>query len=347
MSVLKNSKILVVDDSPLNREVATEFLTDVGVKVTNAGNGREAIDLLMEQDFDLVLMDVQMPIMDGLTATQIIREKSKYKQLPIIAMTAHASQDDYKRSLDVGMNDHLNKPIDHQLLYRTVARWIDSTSIINQYEPDEQIVTSSSTLPLYIECFNILIGMKNHGNKESLYKRMLCLFLKEYQSFSEFDIAKAQIIKISQDKDHSSLNRFFHTMKSSAANLGQSNLSALAKELENTEDNAVVFNNIDPFVEQLNLTLTALAGMSWLKEKKVKKTESKSDNNRIKLLIDELNKMLEEDNATAGSLIAKLKDTSIIETHHQILESIEHQIHDVDYHKAQTTLKTLIDSMQY
>ena len=347
MSVLKNSKILVVDDSPLNREVANEFLTDVGVNVTNAGNGREAIDLLMKEDFDLILMDVQMPIMDGLTATKIIREKSKYKQLPIIAMTAHASQDDYKRSLDVGMNDHLNKPIDHQLLYRTVARWIDSTSIIIQYDPDDQAVSNSNTLPLYIECFNTLVGMKNHGNKESLYKRMLCLFLQEYQIFSEFDIAKSQLVKISQDKDNSSLNRFFHTMKSSAANLGQSKLSALAKELENTiEDNAVVLNNIDPFVEQLNLTLTALSGMSWLKEKKAKPIASRNDNKHIRVLIKQLNQMLEEDNATAVSLIAKLKDTSIIETHHQILESIEHQIHDVDYHKAQTTLKTLTDNMQ-
>ena len=92
--------------------MATEFLEEVGMIVTVASNGQECLDALQHRTFDLVLMDIQMPVMDGLEATRRIRQNEKLKDLPIIAMTAHAMAGDRGKSLDAGMNEHITKPID-------------------------------------------------------------------------------------------------------------------------------------------------------------------------------------------------------------------------------------------
>ncbi|MEE4314593.1 MAG: response regulator, partial [Desulfofustis sp.] len=115
---ISGARILLVDDNVINQEVAAEFLHNVGMAVTIAGNGRQALQVLEEQSFDLVLMDIQMPEMDGLEATRRIRRKPLLRNLPIIAMTAHAMTGDRDKSLAAGMNDHITKPIDQKILYQ-------------------------------------------------------------------------------------------------------------------------------------------------------------------------------------------------------------------------------------
>ena len=119
------SRILVVEDNEINQIVATEMLTLAGLKVTLAADGAQAVQLLAEQPFDLVLMDIQMPVMDGLTATTELRKQPRFTDLPIIAMTAHAMDGDAQKSLDAGMNAHLTKPIDCAELFQTLAFWLD------------------------------------------------------------------------------------------------------------------------------------------------------------------------------------------------------------------------------
>ena len=117
-------RILVVEDNEINQLVAREMLANAGLEVTLAENGVEALRLLDEQPFDLVLMDIQMPEMDGLTATARLRGDPRFADLPIIAMTAHAMNGDVQKSLAAGMNAHLTKPIDSLELLRTLARWL-------------------------------------------------------------------------------------------------------------------------------------------------------------------------------------------------------------------------------
>jgi PAS domain S-box-containing protein len=124
VSSLKGRRVLVVEDNEINRELATELLADLGVSVTSAVDGREGVDRVSSQPFDLVLMDIQMPVMDGLTATRQIRLDRRLKALPIIAMTAHAMSGDRQRSLDAGMNDHITKPISFDELTGTLLKWM-------------------------------------------------------------------------------------------------------------------------------------------------------------------------------------------------------------------------------
>ncbi len=117
--------LLLVEDNEINQIIAEEILKMEGYRVDIAGNGRQAIEMLEKGDYQLVLMDIQMPIMDGISATKEIREQERYKDLPIIAMTAHAMSGDYEKSIQAGMNDHVTKPIQPELLYATLRKWIE------------------------------------------------------------------------------------------------------------------------------------------------------------------------------------------------------------------------------
>jgi len=362
LSALRDKKVLIVDDSILNREVASEFLLDVGIQVSTANNGQQALDMINQYHYDLVLMDVQMPVMDGLTATKQLRKNPLHKQLPIIAMTAHASADDYRRSLDAGMNDHLNKPIDHQLLYLTVTRWIDASATINQFSADATIEFSAfgdsqnsniqtkvrQSCPIQLSGFDTQTGLENHQNKIELYLKMLHMFLTEY---SDYEI---EIRAMLANQDCEALNRFFHTIKSSAASLGESNLSTQAAHLEqftgnlnsqNLAANLVVLDEyLQPFKQQFNHALATLNSLPPSR-KQLTTSITDNDNAEIQKLIEQLNLFLADDNAAAELLIYELQSTSLSNQYPDEIDSILSSIQDVDYPRASNHLKILAEKL--
>ena len=121
---LGRARLLLVEDNPINQEVAKELLTSAGMQVELANNGREAVEMVSKRHYNLVLMDVQMPEMDGLEATRRIRAFSSQENLPIVAMTANAYEEDRRRCLEAGMNDHVAKPVDPETLYATLRKWL-------------------------------------------------------------------------------------------------------------------------------------------------------------------------------------------------------------------------------
>jgi two-component system sensor histidine kinase/response regulator len=124
MAMLKGARILLVEDNDLNQEVASEILTDAGFVVDIADNGQIAVDMVGKSSYDIVLMDMQMPVMDGVTATIEIRKDGRFKDLPIVAMTANAMQQDKDKCLAAGMVDFITKPIQPDELWATLGRWI-------------------------------------------------------------------------------------------------------------------------------------------------------------------------------------------------------------------------------
>jgi two-component system, sensor histidine kinase and response regulator len=142
-SELTGRRVLMVEDNEINRDVASELLRDLGIRVAIAVNGREGVDQVLTEAFDLVLMDIQMPVMDGLTATRLIRSDDRFHQLPIIAMTAHTMSGDRERSLEAGMNDHLTKPINPDTLAAMLSRWMP----VNPVNPREPALTRFRTVP--------------------------------------------------------------------------------------------------------------------------------------------------------------------------------------------------------
>jgi len=122
---LAGKRVLLVEDNEINQELACELLREAGMDVVIASNGQQALDILVRDDrFDGILMDCQMPVMDGYTATQAMRQNPAWAHLPIIAMTANAMDGEREKVLAIGMNDHIAKPIDVEQMYATLAQWL-------------------------------------------------------------------------------------------------------------------------------------------------------------------------------------------------------------------------------
>ncbi|MCU7803029.1 MAG: response regulator [Candidatus Thiodiazotropha sp. (ex Lucinoma borealis)] len=219
---LRGAKVLLVEDNPLNREVAWELLTNIGIKVQVAKNGAEALKTLETNTVDAVLMDVQMPVMDGYTATQLIRsqEEMDNERLPIIAMTANAMSSDRKMSLEVGMNDHIAKPIKVNELYNALIKYIPAVRKESVESPDDTEPDRAS------QVIDRVAGLVVCNGNEALYERIQKRFLSSEATFPErFQNALGE-------NDITTATRHAHSLKSSAGSIGALHLQQAALELE-------------------------------------------------------------------------------------------------------------------
>jgi two-component system sensor histidine kinase/response regulator len=175
---IKGALVLLVEDNEINQQVAKEILEGAGLIVTLANDGQEGVNAVKESNYDVVLMDIQMPVMDGYTATREIRKDDRYKELPIIAMTAHAMTGDENKSLQAGMNGHVTKPIDPDQLLSTLQKWIkpseervqvqQSEISVEQPESDNAFPTDKE-LPESLSGFDLVDGLKRLQGNQKLY----------------------------------------------------------------------------------------------------------------------------------------------------------------------------------
>jgi two-component system sensor histidine kinase/response regulator len=228
---LRGARVLLVEDVRLNREVATAFLRQTGVEVEIAVNGLEAVAKVGANAYDLVLMDIQMPEMDGLTATQEIRKDVRHAELPILAMTAHAMSGDRERSLAAGMNDHLTKPINANALFDALLQWIKPRPADHRQRvssaPHEstQSLATTGEIPA-LDGIDTQCGLANHIEDADFYCQSLTSFLDEFgNAASDIETAMAT-------GDLILARRIAHSTKSTAAMIGANVLSAHAKALE-------------------------------------------------------------------------------------------------------------------
>ncbi|WP_431222871.1 response regulator [Serratia sp. L9] len=262
---LSGIRLLVVEDNLNNQQIARELLEDEGARVQIANHGQEAIDILQEnpEQFDVVLMDLQMPVMDGLSATQYIRVTLGLTELPIIAMTANAMTSDRDACLAAGMNDHIGKPFDLNNLIR----------IIRQYgkQPELAVIADedNSSVPLAQEWqeaasvagIELEQAINRLGGDVSLYQQMVSLFAVELADFPQ------QADTLIAQSDWSGLSRLLHTTKGLAAQLGASRLSQLAGQGEVLVGSSPGAEELARFVVEAKEQIrTVQAGMAQLSQ---------------------------------------------------------------------------------
>ena len=223
---LAGRRVLLVEDNEINRDLAVELLGDWGIEVGIAVNGQEGVDRVKAEAFDLVLMDIQMPIMDGLTASRLIRQDARFKDLPIVAMTAHAMTDDREKSLNAGMNDHINKPINPALLAGTLMHWLTPDVARPAPETAPPAPPSVDQVPDSLPPFDVPAALLRTNGKPKLLRKMLVSFRDKYAS------AATDIRRHLDNGRREEAERLAHSLKSLAATLEARDLTQAAAALE-------------------------------------------------------------------------------------------------------------------
>ena len=231
---LAGANVLLVEDNEINQQVAMEILSGAGIRVTVANNGQEALDRVRATSYDAVLMDVQMPVMDGYTATRKIREleaqRPPARRLPIIAMTAHAMSGDHEQSIAAGMNDHITKPIDPPRLFGTLAKWIGARGPAGKpaaAAPPKAIPSSGEqALPETLPEFDLAEGLQRLMGNRALYRKLLVNFATQYAR------ADAEVRQALDAGDFDRAHGLVHAIKGVAGNLAAKGLQAQSVALE-------------------------------------------------------------------------------------------------------------------
>ncbi|QIZ76717.1 response regulator [Ferrimonas lipolytica] len=230
---LRGAKILLVEDNEFNQELAVAILKNNGMDVVVANHGKEALQLMSGLEFDGVLMDCQMPVMDGYSATKKIREQPKFARLPILALTANAMAGDKEKVLAAGMNDHIAKPIEPHQMLKTMAHWIRPKLVTPQpvlsspgstYSPREEALLNA--LDALAPEAMVEQGLARCAQNVELYSRLLGEFWsqnRDYRSVFERELAS---------DDSEAAKRSVHTLKGVAANMGLAALADVVSRLE-------------------------------------------------------------------------------------------------------------------
>ncbi len=216
IALLSGSRILLTEDNTTNQEIILGLLEGSGIDIDTAYNGQEAVDKFKQNRYELILMDIQMPIMDGYEATKLIRELDNL--VPIVALTANAMKEDAERTKNAGMNAHLNKPIEVEKLYSVLLEFISK-----KVTSDKMIKSAKDELAIPdFQYIDASLGLSLLGGNKKLYLRVLNNF---YEDYAELRL---------ENMNDNDFKRAAHTIKGLAANIGASSLEQIAAELEST-----------------------------------------------------------------------------------------------------------------
>jgi signal transduction histidine kinase/CheY-like chemotaxis protein/HAMP domain-containing protein len=245
---LRGARILLAEDNEINQQIAIELLEGAGARVTVANNGREACDIVVNGPqpvpFDVVLMDLQMPEMDGYQATRKLRADSRLSALPILAMTAHATVEERQRCLDAGMDDHIAKPIDPATLFETVARFYRRGAA-----PAPAPASPNPGAPATLDSS---AGLSRVGGNEKLYAKLLRQFVEQQST------AVGQITVALASGDKALAERLAHTLKGVAGNIGATQVQFAAGALEKSIRDGITGTELEAATQQVTAALGPL-----------------------------------------------------------------------------------------
>jgi signal transduction histidine kinase/CheY-like chemotaxis protein len=280
---LSGLRLLLVEDNEMNQELAVELLSQAGIEVVLAENGQIALDTLSrDAAFDGVLMDCQMPVMDGYMASRLIRADERYEGLPIVAMTANAMMGDREKVMEAGMSDHISKPLNVQAMFATIRRWmtpgrcrdaaaqpevaaaeLPAGELLRGAEPSTPKTPQEAPLAGEIPALpgiDLKAGLATTMNNPALYRKIAARFLKSQADFA------AHFEQARHDTDASAAMRMAHTLKGNAGNLGATQLQQAAGLLETACAQGAAAQQLDELMASLRPVLDeVIAGLlAWM-----------------------------------------------------------------------------------
>jgi len=344
---IQGAHILLVEDNLINQQVASEFLEQAKFIVDIANDGQEALDKLSQDSYDCVLMDIQMPVMDGYTATREIRKQNKYKDLPVLAMTANDMVEDKVQAQEAGMNDHITKPINPQELFSILLKWIEpgERELLDVVERETTPEDDTDTLPDQLFGIDIDAGLQRVGGNHKLFRKLLGEFFIDHGD----DIGA--IRSALEQRDNDTAQRLAHTIKGVAATIGAGELNLKAKDLELAIKQGQL-DNVTDLVEQLALVMVpVLDGLSVLVPAAAQDTVADVARplgpEEINQQLDELAEMLEEMDPDAEEKVAELASRLGNQADPQLIKQLTRQVSGFEFEEALQTVtklrQTLVD----
>lgn len=333
---LSGAHILLVEDNDINSELAVNILSSYNIRVTVARHGKEALFILDRESFDGILMDCHMPVMDGYQATRKIRAQTQHLDLPIIAITASAMAGDKAKVLEVGMNDHIAKPINVTQLLSTMAKWITPSSPVALIDIPKQKDSSFKEANASYDVINTNKGLEISLGSKELYYDLLSRFANNEKDFAQ----RISLFMAKSDFDAATLT--VHSLRGSAANIGALTLAQRAKKLEaayaSAESNNEHLLSLIKDVENELLSVIAHINTMAIEKQNVKV------NNEVVDLSSEIDKLC---------ALLSASDTDAIDIFHKIhialaehfdtnsIEQLVGYIDEYEFDDALALLKTL------
>ncbi|MDC0325639.1 response regulator, partial [bacterium] len=344
LASIRGAKILLVEDNKINQQVAVEMLEQGELVVEIANNGQEAIDMLSSKNYDCVLMDVQMPVMDGYTATLKLREQEKFRDLPILAMTANATLEDKEKAEKIGMNAHISKPIDRRELYSNLTGWIKPKNRNTFAEKNPNPVSTqgvSAELPSSLPGINLETGLQRVGNKSQFLRKLLIEFFQDHAD----DVVR--IRGAIKEGDLDTAQRLAHTIKGIAGTIGAESMQRQAENLEE-EINKGQQDGLTGLIDQLEKVMSpVMKGLSTLASKDTSGDQvinPVSVKDLIKEL-DQLSTLVENMDPEAEDGMRKLAKALKGKTDPVTLRKASSQISGFDFEAALVTLAELRETL--
>jgi two-component system, sensor histidine kinase and response regulator len=332
--------LLLAEDNVVNQEVAVELLRGAGLIVDVARNGLEAVAMVRANAYDLVLMDVQMPEMDGLAATREIRGMPERFKLPVLAMTANAFGEDRAACLAAGMDDHIVKPVDPKALFATLLRWLPApTRVLFEREPAPHVDASPADLPpaLHeVDGLDAEIGLARIGGKAPAYVRLLRQFTAHYGD------GFAALRDAMDDGRADDARRHAHSLKGAAGAIGATHVQALAAALEMAfaqEAQAAECARLAVGVHAELATLVTAIGRHLPEDASPAATPALSQDKLVAVL-DRLEHLLANSDFDAGSIYRDLAP-ALHATFGEALHPFEQHLERYDHPAALAALRAL------
>jgi two-component system sensor histidine kinase/response regulator len=342
LASLEGAHILLVEDNANNREVALDFLAAAPILVDVALHGGQAIEMVRDGDYDLVLMDIAMPDIDGLQATRRIRALGNRNAVPIVAMTAHAMAGDRENSVAAGMNDYITKPIDPDKLFRALLKWIDPARLAGRRplpmaapEPAPPAATASDGmhgefLPVAGVDWDKALASVSH-KRDRLHKRLRG-FVQEYT-------AAPQIVRDALASGRSEqLQTLVHNLKSSAAYVGAVALAELATSMEHGLRGGRAQQAMASAPELITILDTVLAGFAAIE---VPAPGAPGARSEVGPLLLRLERLLRNDDAQAEDVLTELQTILAPSPHDAALAQMRLAVDEIEYRTALAQLARL------
>ncbi|WP_158089115.1 ABC transporter substrate-binding protein [Cognaticolwellia mytili] len=330
IDTLQGAKILLVEDNEINQELATELLSHHGIEVIVANNGQEAIDSLNSQAFDGVLMDCQMPVKDGYTATREIRQNPKFTTLPIIAMTANVMTGDREKALQSGMNEHIGKPINTNELFTKLAHWLKPSGIGKGVAMSHIKLDESTTFPT-LDGIDTKAGLAIAQNNHQLYQRLLLKFKRNYTD------AITPMIEAESQNNFALVERLAHTLRGVAGNIGAKQLYSLCQTIENNANqqqiSSVALSQSKDELARIQVALKSLQAPALANEG--------FNISACKTLLAQLKTDVENYDVAAVDTIQALLPMTMQQTYNQQLKDIMAKVEVYEFDDAAELLKDI------